>query len=154
MAKPVLREIRASDYIDQAWPLLEAHRDELTTNKSIMVLDPMRERYAMLDDCGALLTVGAFIDDEIVGYAVGIVDRNLHYQGLVVCNNDILFVRKDLRGRLGLQLMRETERLAKERAGDLPCLCLWHAKPNTDLEAILPRLGYKVQDVVFSKVLA
>jgi hypothetical protein len=153
MAKPVLRAIRASDYIDQAWPLLEAHRDELTTNKAIMVLDPMRERYAMLDDCGALLTVGAFIDDEIVGYSVNIIDHNLHYQGLLVCQNDILFVRKDLRGRLGLQLMHETERLAKERAGELPILQLWHAKPNTDLEAILPRQGYKVQDLIFSKVL-
>lgn len=153
MAKPVLREIRASDYIDQAWPLLEAHRDELTTNKDIMVLAPMRERYAMLDDCGALLTVGAFLDDEIVGYSVNIIDRNLHYQGLLVSQNDILFVRRDLRGRLGLQLMRETERLAKERAGDTPIMAIWHAKPSTELDAILPRLAYKVQDIAYSKVL-
>lgn len=146
-----IREITATDWIGQAWSLLEAHREELTTNKEIMVLSPDVDTYCMLEAKGALLSLGAFEGDELVGYSVNIISHNLHYRDVQMCQNDVLYVRADKRqGPTGLRLMHETERLAKERGAHL---VLWHAKPNTNLSEILPRLGYRVQDVVYTRVL-
>jgi hypothetical protein len=60
----------------------------------------------------------------------------------------LLFVTEGKRsGRLGLQLIRKTEEAAKERGARL---MLWHAKTGTPLEKMMPRLGYGVQDIIFS----
>jgi predicted GNAT superfamily acetyltransferase len=100
---------------------------------------------------GAEKFLGAFDGDEIVGYSVNIMAHNLHYSDLIMCQSDVLYVREDKRqGPAGLKLMRETERLAKERGAQM---MLWHAKPATNLDQILPRMGYRVQDVVYTRVL-
>lgn len=146
-----IREIRATEWIEQAWRLLEAHREELTTNKGLMILKPDISTYEMLESKNALLSLGAFDGEEIVGYSVNIMAHNLHYSDLMMCQNDVLFVREDKRqGPTGLKLIYETERLAKDRGADL---MLWHAKPDTNLNDILPRLAYRVQDVVYTRVL-
>jgi predicted GNAT superfamily acetyltransferase len=147
----VIREITATDWIGKAWGLLEAHREELTTNKELMVLAPDVDTYCLLEDRGALLSLGAFEGDELVGYSVNILANNLHYRDVRMCQNDVLYVREDKRqGPTGLKLMRETERRAKERGAHM---ILWHAKPETNLSEILPRLGYRTQDVVYTRVL-
>lgn len=146
-----IREIRATEWIEQAWRLLEAHREELTTNKGLMILKPDISTYEMLESKNALLSLGAFDGEEIVGYSVNIMAHNLHYSDLMMCQNDVLYVREDKRqGPTGLKLIYETERLARDRGADL---MLWHAKPNTNLNDILPRLAYRVQDVVYTRVL-
>ena len=70
---------------------------------------------------------------------------------LGVSLNDLLFVSKEHRGgSLGIKLMKATEKHAKL----LGCkLMLWHAKQDTTLAQMLPRLRYGVQDIVFSKEL-
>lgn len=146
-----IREIRATEWIEQAWRLLEAHREELTTNKGLMILKPDISTYEMLESKNALLSLGAFDGEEIVGYSVNIMAHNLHYSDVMMCQNDVLYVREDKRqGPTGLKLIYETERLAKDRGADL---MLWHAKPDTNLNDILPRLAYRVQDVVYTRVL-
>lgn len=146
-----IREIRATEWIEQAWRLLEAHREELTTNKGLMILKPDISTYEMLESKNALLSLGAFDGEEIVGYSVNILAHNLHYSDVMMCQNDVLYVREDKRqGPTGLKLIYETERLAKDRGADL---MLWHAKPDTNLNDILPRLAYRVQDVVYTRVL-
>ena len=146
-----IREIRATEWIEQAWRLLEAHREELTTNKGLMILKPDISTYEMLESKNALLSLGAFDGDEIVGYSVNIMAHNLHYSDLMMCQSDVLYVREDKRqGPAGLKLMRETERLAKERGAQM---MLWHAKPDTNLNALLPHLNYSVQETIYTKVL-
>jgi predicted GNAT superfamily acetyltransferase len=147
-----IREIRATEWIEQAWGLIEANREELTTNKDLLVLNPNVDTYCLLEDKGALLSIGAFDgDDEIVGYSVNILSPNLHYRDVQICQNDVLYVRKDKRqGTTGLKLMRETERLAKERGAQM---LIWHAKPATNLNALLPHLNYSVQETIYTKVL-
>lgn len=146
-----IREIKATDWIGEAWSLLVDHREELTTNKDLMILSPDVETYLRLEDLGRMLSLAAFEGEEIIGYSVNIFGQNLHYSDLMMCQNDVLFVRKDKRrGPTGLRLMRETERLAKERGAEM---MLWHAKPGTSLDAILPRLGYKVQDIIYTTVM-
>jgi GNAT superfamily N-acetyltransferase len=149
-----IREIVASEWIDAAWALLEAHREELATHKALMALKPDRAAYEALDATGRLLTLGVFDGDELVGYSVNILAANMHYADLLVCQNDLLFLRSDHRGgRAGVALIRETEACAKARAGDGPLFMLWHAKEGTPFAGLLPRLGYGVQDIIFSREL-
>ena len=146
-----IREIRATDWLDQAWDLIEANREELTSYKDLMVLNPDLATYERLEDQGALLSLGAFDAGEIVGYSVNILAHNLHYSDLRICQNDVLYLKRDYRqGSTGLRLMRETERLAKERGAGL---MIWHAKPGTNLNELLPRMDYKLHEVCYSRVI-
>jgi GNAT superfamily N-acetyltransferase len=155
------REIIASEWIDRAWPLLEEHYAELATVPDIMLLKPDVERYQTLEAAGNLFAIGMFdthvdahVDagvETLVGYSVNIVCTNLHYGDLLMCQNDLLFVRKShRRGMTGMRLITATERAAKDRGVKM---MLWHAKPGTTLDRMLPRLGYGIQDIIYSQVL-
>jgi LmbE family N-acetylglucosaminyl deacetylase len=148
-----IREIVASEHIDAAWGLLEMHREELATHKDEMVLKPRRDRYEALEAAGVMLSLGLFKDDELIGYSINIIDRNLHYADLTVCQNDLLYVHPDHRARHGVRLILATESYALNLADVNPMLMLWHAKQGTPFANLLPRLGYGVQDIILSKVL-
>lgn len=146
-----LREIVATDHIAEAWILLEDHRLELATNKGLMVLNPDIATYLRLEENQSMLSLGAYDGNEIVGYSVSIVHCNLHYADVIMCQNDVLFLKESYRtGANGLRLIRETERLARERGCHM---MLWHAKMDTTFMAILHKLGYGVQDIIYSKAL-
>jgi GNAT superfamily N-acetyltransferase len=145
------REIVASEWIDRAWPLLEEHYAELATVPDIMLLKPDVERYQTLEANNSIFAIGMFDKEELVGYSVNIVCTNLHYGDLLMCQNDLLFVRKShRRGMTGMRLITATERAAKDRGVKM---MLWHAKPGTTLDRMLPRLGYGIQDIIYSQVL-
>lgn len=130
--------------------LFEAHWQEIALNKQVMVLKPDLERYAQAEEAGALMCLAVVDPDgEVVGYSVNFIGPHLHYADLVVCNNDLLFLREDLRAsRIGLRLIQQTEQIAAERGAQL---MLWHAKEGTALAKLMPRMGYGVQDIIFSK---
>ncbi len=150
------REIVASEWIDRAWPLLEEHYAELATVPDIMLLKPDVERYQTLEAAGNLFAIGMFDihgdgGETLVGYSVNIVCTNLHYGDLLMCQNDLLFVRKShRRGMTGVRLITATERAAKERGVKM---MLWHAKPGTTLDRMLPRLGYDPFETIHYQVL-
>jgi len=148
-------ETTVSDKVAELFPLLQSHRDELATAKHLMEVAPNVEAYRALEQCGALLALVAYLgaadagEPAIAGYSINFIGPHLHYSGLRYAHNDALFVAPEHRGgRLGHTLMRETERRAKEKGA---AMMMWHAKPHTALEVMLPRMGYAVQDVIFSK---
>jgi predicted GNAT superfamily acetyltransferase len=144
-------ETTIADKIEHVPGLLEAHWHESARNKHLMVLKPDVVRYQALEAAGSLLSLVAYADEEIVGYSVNILSPHLHYAELLCAHNDVLFVAKEHReSALGLKLIRETERAARDRGAHL---MLWHAKEQTPLAAILPRMGCKVQEIIFSKEL-
>lgn len=144
-------EIKATEKIEECWDLLLAHREELTTHKHIMVLKPDVAKYKMLEDKGCLFTLALYDEDKIVGYSVNILNNNLHYSDLVVVQNDILYLHPEYRkGAWGVKLIRETERAAKERGAKM---VLFHGKENTAFSMLMPRLGYGVQDIMYSREL-
>jgi GNAT superfamily N-acetyltransferase len=150
------REIIASEWIDRAWPLLEEHYAELATVPDIMLLKPDVERYQTLEAAGNLFAIGMFDihgdnGETLVGYSVNIVCTNLHYGDLLMCQNDLLFVRKShRRGMTGMRLITATERAAKDRGVKM---MLWHAKPGTTLDRMLPKLGYEQFETIHYQVL-
>lgn len=131
--------------------LFEEHREELTTNKELMVLKPDILKYQRLFSLGSLHSLIALEGDKIVGYSINIMDNSLHYMDVKFFNNDVLFLSKEHRkGRAGIKLIKATEELAKEVGADM---MLWHAKTGTNLDKLLTRWKYKTQDVIYSKEL-
>jgi hypothetical protein len=142
---------RVADVIDLSTALQLEHWEEIAKNKHLMVLAPDVDKYRAIEQAGKLFAVLAYDGDEMVGYSVNILDHNLHYRDLLQAQNDVLFVKPSHRaGRLFMRLREATLRMAAARGARL---MLWHAKEQTPLAAILPRLGCKVQDVIYSEEL-
>lgn len=142
-------QIDLATFRRDADPLLADHWREVAKHRDLMVLAPDWPRYEALESAGALVICGAYVGDRMVGYAMSFASTHLHYAGLVSCSNDVLYVDQAHRkGRLGLQLIYETERLARERGARL---ITWHAKEGTALARLLPRIGYGVHEVIYSK---
>lgn len=140
------------DCKDRVEDLLKLHWDESSRNKHVMVLKPDWDAYLNLDKLNRLVTLLAVDNnDEIIGYSCNILSQHIHYADLSVAYNDVLFLHPDYRNSsIGLKLIKETEKKCKERGAQL---FLWHAKQNTALDAILPRMGCKVQEIIYSKEL-
>jgi hypothetical protein len=97
------------------------------------------------------LALGVFDGDEIVGYTNSLISESLHYRGVVICQNDAIYLRANRRrGALGLRLMRETERVAYMRGADM---VVWQCKPDTPMHALLARGRYALQDLVYTRAL-
>ncbi len=150
MAKIV--EGTMSDKWHQLSELISENWQELVSLKHIMQLNPQIDRYKALEDAGLLLVLFAYDSaNNIIGYSANIISNHIHFSGLVTCSNDVLFLTKAHRkGRAGMQLILETEKKAAERGAKL---MLWHAKPETDLANLLPRVGYSAEEVLLRKEL-
>jgi GNAT superfamily N-acetyltransferase len=134
-----------------AGPLLRQHWHEVATNKDMMVLSPADSVYIAMEEAGVLFILGYFADGDLVGYSCNIVTPHLHYSGLTVCQNDVLYLDPDHRnGGAGIRLMNATEREGRARDARL---MLWHAKDGSLMQIVLERRKYAVQDVVYSKAL-
>ncbi|MET3122619.1 putative GNAT superfamily acetyltransferase [Oxalobacteraceae bacterium GrIS 2.11] len=148
-------EIRAFTNIAAAIEANEAlgreHYEEIALNKRVMVYAPDIEKYKSMEEHGALLSLGAFDGKKIVGYSVNFIYNHPHYKDMLVAHNDMIFVAKDNRlGTLGLKLIKATTAACRERGAHM---MMWHAKPNTRLAELFPKLGCGVQDLIFSEVL-
>ena len=130
-------------------PLFEEHYEEIARNKQIMKLKPNYHLYEALNSTGWLFIYVAMQDNVCIGYSMNIMMHHLHYADLRIAQNDILFVKKEFRGgRLGLRLLKATEDHARSEGCKL---MLWHAKENTALAKLLPKLKYGVQEIMYSK---
>lgn len=144
-----IRTSTVSEMLANAGELFEEHWDEIALNKQVMVLKPDEPRYRAMEQAGSLLILAAWEGEALVGYSVNFIINHLHYADLRLCSNDLLFITRSKRaGRLGLRLIRETEKCAAKRGAQL---MLWHAKQNTPLAVMMPKMGYGVQDIIFSK---
>lgn len=147
-----IRNMSAGELLDAGMGLFARHREELTTNKELMALKPLRGFYVHADAAGAMIILGAYTaDGELIGYSANLISPNPHYADVIQCQNDVLFIAPEHRGTsIGIRLIDATESCARERSCHL---MLWHAKPGTALDRVLPRQGCRVQDIIYSKVL-
>ena len=147
--KTEIRLCTYDEFVVLADPLFEEHYEEIARNKQIMKLKPNYQLYEALNSTGWLFIYVAMRDDVCIGYSMNIMMHHLHYADLRIAQNDILFVKKEFRGgRLGLRLIKVTEDHARSEGCKL---MLWHAKENTALAKLLPKLKYGVQEIMYSK---
>ena len=151
VSKSEIKLATVDEMLAKATILFEEHYEEIARNKEVMKLKPDEETYRNMEKMRRIFILSASQNDVLIGYSVNFVLNHPHYADLVLAQNDLLYIKKEMRGsRAGLRLIKETE----IHATSLGCkLMLWHAKENTALGAILPRLKYGVQDIIYSKEL-
>ena len=137
--------------VDEIDTLLKLHYQELTLNKDKIKLNPRWNEYAMLESLGRISVYTARDAGKLVGYSAFFVHHHLHYSDTIVAINDVLFLHPDHRkGTTGVRLIRFCEQ--DLRLQDVQKI-VWHAKVDTNLERLMPLLGYRVEDVMYGKML-
>ena len=138
ISKTEIKLATVDEMLATAQTLFDEHYEEIARNKHVMVLKPDEETYRKSEEMGTIFILSARQGDKLIGYSVNFVTNHLHYADLKLAQNDLLFISKEHRGgRVGLKLIKETEK----HATSLGCkLMLWHAKENTALVSLLPRL--------------
>ena len=151
ISKTEIRLATVDEMLAEATTLFEEHYEEIALNKQVMKLKPDETTYRQMEEMRKIFILSARQNDVLIGYSVNFVTNHLHYADLKLAQNDLLFISKEQRGgRVGLKLIRETEK----HATSLGCkLMLWHCKENTTLSSLLPRINYGVQDIIYSKEL-
>lgn len=145
----VVRLSTIEELLARGGALFEAHYREICRIQDIARLRPDWGRLKQLERTRSLLVLGAWAGVNLVGYSVTIISQHLHYADLTCGHVDVVFVAAEhRRNGVGLELIRHTERLAAGRGVQLLTM---HAKPETALEAVLPRIGYRVEEITFSR---
>lgn len=133
--------------IDEVGPLLEEHYKEIAHYQDIP-LEPNIERYLELEHAGSVLVFTARDHvKKLIGYAVFIVNKNLHYNSSVQASQDIIFIRKENRGTGGRLIKFCDEELRK-----LGVQAVYHhVKTKHNFGPLLERFGYEAVDVIYAK---
>jgi GNAT superfamily N-acetyltransferase len=107
---------KLADVKDECGDLIAAHWREIAVWQDIP-LDPEWVTYETLEKAGMLVIYTVRTDNnKLVGYAVFIMRKHLHYRGHSWALNDIVFVHPDYRdGRIGRKLVRFWEQDLKAR---------------------------------------
>lgn len=136
---------------DEVSPLLQMHYEEVALHKDVVDLDPDWARYAAMEERGDCHVYTARHEGSLVGYAVFFLSNHIHYMGLRVASNDILFMHPAYRrGTNSIRFINWVEEQIK-RLGVKKIV--WHIKVKNDWSAILHRNGYETEEVIVGKIL-
>jgi GNAT superfamily N-acetyltransferase len=115
MSEFTLQRERVQDTIDEAYPLLERHWDEIAWTKELSGVDIDRAFYKRLEDMGGIVCVTARREGALIGYAVYFIRQHPHYQGVKWAVSDIYWIAPEHRGRLlGARLFNVMETELRE----------------------------------------
>lgn len=130
------------------------HYEELTSNPDI----PLRPRFDIYEDLALrdmVLLVTVRDVKKLVGYYIGIILHELHYETCLSCTTDIFYVEPEYRCRenewVGVRMFRAAEAALRKRN-----VMLWHAasKNHKASTTLLRRMGFRAVDTSYSKRLA
>lgn len=131
-------------------PLLKEHYDELMKHRDIP-LSPDIQRYYQFANAGLLHIVTCREDTgKLIGYAVCILMKGLHYSTVNFASNDLVFVTKEHRtGLTGTRLLRFMEEDLKT-LGNIDFIQM-HVKREPDFSPILLHDGYEHFETIYQK---
>ena len=132
----------------EAEPLRRAHWQEIEPARQPDALLPNGAVYRGLEAQGALVVLGAFHAEKLVGYSITLLVPALHADRLQATNDALYLEPAHRGGQLGLALIRGTERVVRERgAAEL----FWSARIGSTFDHLLPRLGYRSEFITHRK---
>lgn len=147
----MIKEVSFCDIIEDMLPLLAEHIKEVGKSSELISVDPDQEAYKNAENNNMLLSLGAFSDNKLIGYSLTFIIKSPHTQGLIIANNDVIFVKKEYRNsRTGLNLFKKTEELSKKHGAKL---IIWNAKEASTLAKLLFRWDYNIESISFSREL-
>lgn len=122
------------DWYDAIEALGALHKAEVEADVTPLPPTANRAIYDALHEMGMLVCVGAFEGDEMVGYAIGTISPNPHYDTLTA-QHDVFFLHRDYRKpRTALRLVEALEAECKARGATLFC---WHAPIGGAFERLI-----------------
>jgi GNAT superfamily N-acetyltransferase len=130
--------------------LFPLHYEELCVTKDFP-LTPDYDAYKRLADAGMLRCVTVRANEEMIGYAIYIVQPHMHYMTCKTAFEDIYYIRPDFRkGRVGIRLFKYAEDVLK---GIGVNRIIMHTKIHMDNSKLFEYLGYKLTDKIYTKIL-
>jgi GNAT superfamily N-acetyltransferase len=124
------------------------HLDEIGNIAGVDIDEDMQHFEAM-EAAGCFIGIGAWCEGKLVGYSLNsVIQRHPIYNEKWMTHLALFVDKPYRRGKIGRMLIDETERLARANACKRMTM---HAKPYTQLEQWLPRLGYQPLETVFIK---
>lgn len=133
--------------VEEIFPILEAHYKEIAHYRDIE-LKPDWEKYHMLDRGGFMrLFTARSTCGELLGYAVFLVQKNLHYSASLQAHQDILYIKKENRGTGGKLIKWCDEQLKLEGVQ----VVYHHVKEAHNFGPLLERMGYELVDRIYGR---
>jgi GNAT superfamily N-acetyltransferase len=143
-----IRKESVVDKLDVIQPLIEAHHKEVMTLFDAPSVS--YEQHIALENLGMLHGVFAYHDDCIVGYAVFVISKHIHYKDVSIAHVTAIYVDPKHRGRLGLKLIKAAESEAKNAGANI---MLWGVGHKSRAAQTFERMGYLKQDISFVREL-
>jgi hypothetical protein len=141
------KESFTEELFEEAYPLLFQHWREIAHYQDIP-LDPNLEGYMAANEAGGLRVYTARDNEGVlVGYAVFIVRRNLHYSSSLQAIQDILYIAPTRRGLGGYFIHWCDDRLKEEGVQ----VVYHHVKEAHNFGALMERLGYELVDHIYAR---
>jgi GNAT superfamily N-acetyltransferase len=113
-------------------------------------LEPNYQSYAILADLGALHLVTARSDGVLVGFHLSIIQPSLHYKSVLTCYTDIFYLKPEYRrGMNGYKMLK----FACDSVRLLGVRKMMMGARSLDLGPVMIRLGFKVAEQIYEKVL-
>lgn len=143
--------MRYDAFISEAWPLIEAHWNEVGSHRDILSLDPDHERYRKLEQIGALHILTARHGKRLVGYFFVLTVQHPRDRGALAGHDDVIYVTPEYRPRfVGARLIEH----ALERLDNLGCnIVFFREKAWRHGGGYLKRYGFSPHETVWAKVL-
>ena len=138
------------DIKEEIQPLLKLHYDEIAHYKDIP-LNPDFETYMKLELAGMLrlFTVRTTDEENLIGYNVFFIKENLHYKDSIQAVQDVVFIKKEYRGRGKEFIMWCDERLKSDGVN----VVYHHVKAAHNFGPMLEKQGYELMDLIYAKKL-
>ena len=127
-------------------PLLEMHYKEIAHYQDIP-LEPDVSLYEKIEEQGNLRLYTVRQEGELIGYSIYFLKHNLHYKSSLQANQDIVFIRKDMRGQGREFLAWCDEQLKNDGVG----VVYHHVKAAHNFGPMLERQGYELIDLIYGK---
>lgn len=150
MTQIVYADVVPLAFLGEMEALFPVHYEELCVTKDFP-LAPDYEAYRRLAENNMLRVVTVRADDELIGYAVFIVQPHLHYRTCLTAFEDIYYLKKEYRvGRIGIRLFKYAEDVLKRIGVNR---IIMHTKVHQDNSKLFEYLGYKNTDKLFTKLI-
>jgi GNAT superfamily N-acetyltransferase len=105
----------------------------------------------MLEQVGTAHTIGAFREDDLVGFIIVLVAVLPHFGRRVASTESFFVAQSERKSGAGLQLLREAERLARE----LGAVGFFVSAPiGSRLASVMPRARYREASTIFFRSFA
>lgn len=142
------REILATCLDEMKQAMLQEHWQELAKDKDKVALSPNYAKYFQLENAGELYVATIRNDGELIGYYIGFLQHELHYQDCFACIMDIVYLKPEYRkSKIGFAfftyMKAELQQLGVHR---------WHVgcKLDNDLSGLFKALGFAPIEVYHS----